>query len=319
MINSAITQTTADTADTVFINNSSGRSVTFSGANDYKTQTIVQAGTLIVRNDTALGATTSGTTVDSGAILQLENNITIGAEAIANSGTVTNASGTGNLTVAGGELTLSNNNTYTGNTTISAGTLVVAGQTESATMDIAAGAELEFNVASGTRDNSTNTNFTGGGTLAKTGAGELFWNSALADFALDSGVLIDVREGTLRGANGGNDTWTNNLSDLNVEAGATFNGAGLQIRVDALTGAGTIQHGYTGASRLTFGVDNGTGVLPVSWKTLAPPVREIMLKSARARRHSRATKPSRARWRSKVARLSPLIAMSSARPPRAPV
>ncbi len=176
------------------------------------------------------------------------------------SGIVSNGSSTAsNLTKTGtNTLRLEGDNTYTGTTNIDAGTLVVAGQMASGNIAIGSGATLNLEVASGVRDNATSTNFTGTGTLAKTGSGEIFWNSAVADFALGSGALIDVREGTFRGANGGNDIWTNNLSDLNVEAGATFNGAGLQIRVDELTGAGRILHGFTGPNRLTFGVDNGS-------------------------------------------------------------
>ena len=115
------------------------------------------------------------------------------------------------------------------------------------------------------RDTTTNfagsTTFTGSGTLRKSGAGEVQWGTATAVFALDSGSMIEVTGGILKGGSNGNDVWTNNLSDLHVAGGATFRGTEANIRVDALTGSGTIASGYNGAGyqQFTFGVDNGTG------------------------------------------------------------
>jgi autotransporter-associated beta strand protein len=106
-----------------------------SGANTYSGNTTINAGTVILQNGTALGSTSAGTTVSSGATLQLENNISIGAEALALDGTLRNASGanlfggtisgTGVVTIDGGSLTLGGTsaNTYTGLTSINGGTL----------------------------------------------------------------------------------------------------------------------------------------------------------------------------------------------------
>ena len=46
-----------------------------------------------------------------------------------------------------------------------------------------------------------------------------------------------------------------------MAAGATFSGVEANVRVDVLTGQGTIRSGYTGAgySSFSFGVDNGSG------------------------------------------------------------
>ena len=52
------------------------------GANTYSGITNVNAGTLNIQNSTALGTTTNGTVVASGAKLQLQNNITIAGEAL---------------------------------------------------------------------------------------------------------------------------------------------------------------------------------------------------------------------------------------------
>ncbi len=105
------------------------------GANTYAGETTINAGTAILSHSTALGDTSAGTSVASGAIVQLENDIAVGAEALALNGTLVNASGTnsfggaisgnGVVNVDGGSLTLSGTsaNTYTGVTTVNAGTL----------------------------------------------------------------------------------------------------------------------------------------------------------------------------------------------------
>lgn len=124
---------------------------------------------------------------------------------------------------------------------------------------ITAGA-LELNRETAT-DFAGSTTFTGSGTLRKSGAGEAQWGASTAVFALDSGSLIEVTGGILKGGSNANDVWTNNLSDLHVATGATFRGTEANIRVDALTGDGTIASGYPGAGyqRFTFGVDGGSG------------------------------------------------------------
>ncbi|WP_454918250.1 autotransporter-associated beta strand repeat-containing protein [Xanthobacter sediminis] len=71
---------------------------TLSGANTYVGVTTVSAGTLVISNDGALGATTAGTTVASGAVLALNEavkdaGVTVGAEALTLSGTGAGANG----------------------------------------------------------------------------------------------------------------------------------------------------------------------------------------------------------------------------------
>jgi autotransporter-associated beta strand protein len=157
-------------------------------------------------------------------------------------------------------LALSANTPYTGSTTVLDGRLELRGTYASPTHDIAATATLELNVASGERHYAS-TAFTGAGTLRKTGGGTARWPGTTARFAFDSGALIDVQQGQVTGGSHANEDWTANKADLNVQAGANFSGVEANVRVDALTGGGTIQSGYPGAGyqHFTFGVDDGSG------------------------------------------------------------
>src|SRR5262249_18241751 len=84
---------------------------TLFGANSYSGATSINTGILNIQNSTALGSTTAGTTVSSGPTLQLQGDITVGAEALPSSGTgatggtgaLENVSGTNNY---GGLVTL---------------------------------------------------------------------------------------------------------------------------------------------------------------------------------------------------------------------
>ena len=152
-------------------------------------------------------------------------------------------------------------NTYDGSTTVQSGRLVLTNTSASSAYIIDSGAVLELSVASGDRDLPT-ASFSGAGTLRKTGAGSVYWGSGAGTFALGSGALIDVQGGLFRGGWGANEDWSANLSDLNVAAGASFNSVEANVRVDALTGSGTIASGLNsggGYQNFTFGVDGGSG------------------------------------------------------------
>jgi autotransporter-associated beta strand protein len=183
--------------------------------------------------------------------------VTVGTGSTA---TVTAAlSGTSGLTKSGaGRLRLSNS-TFTGATTVSAGTLTMLGSHAANAFAIASGATLELDTSTGEKNHIANT-FTGAGTLRKSGANRAYWGTAAATFALDSGSLIDVQAGTLTGGSNANEIWTNNKADLNIAAGAIFDGVEANVRVDGISGNGTLKTGYNGAgyANLTIGVDNGS-------------------------------------------------------------
>ncbi len=212
----------------------------FSGAN----HTIAaDAGSLNLNIDTVFTSPT--VTVADGITA------TIGAQLTGNEG----------LTKAGtGTLLLSGTRNYTGTTDVTEGRLQYQGGTYASSLhNIASGAVLDFNVPSGTYDGASTT-FTGAGTLRKTAAGTLWWPATIATFSLDSGALIDVQGGTFTGGAFANESWAGNLSDLNVAASATFNTVEANVRVNKITGSGTIATGFSGAGyqNLTIGVDNGT-------------------------------------------------------------
>jgi autotransporter-associated beta strand protein len=105
-----------------------GGTVTLSGTNTYTGLTTVSAGILNIRNAQGTGTTAGGVTVASGAALELQGSITVGAEAltlnntgISSGGSLRNISGTNTW---GGTVTLSTNavriNSDAGTLTLSA-------------------------------------------------------------------------------------------------------------------------------------------------------------------------------------------------------
>ncbi|MGB2561065.1 MAG: beta strand repeat-containing protein, partial [Akkermansiaceae bacterium] len=174
-------------------------------------------------------------------------------------------SGTGSLEKSGtGTLILSGTNTYSGATTVNAGTLRminsasgdgINGNTASAiNYSVASGATLEFSRTGGTLGIGK-IDLSGGGTFKKTGSEEISHTSADSTVALGSGALFHVEAGTYRFGGGTAGTWSSNLSDLQIDSGATFNGAATSIVVDSLNGAGSLKTG----GGITVGADNGGG------------------------------------------------------------
>ena len=160
-----------------------------------------------------------------------------------------------------GTLTLAGASTYTGATTITKGRVLLQGGVGYATSGfaIASNAVLELNTA--TTTGYATTTFSGAGTLRKSGTGNASWASPIVTFALDSGSLIDVQEGSFTGGAYGNDVWSIlNKSDLKVASGAVFETVEANVRVDALSGSGVIATGYSGSgyTAMTIGVDGGS-------------------------------------------------------------
>lgn len=107
--------------------------------------------------------------------------------------------------------------------------------------------------------------YQGLGRFVKTGAGAAVWGWRSATFALMAGSWIDVLEGSMVGGSSANEDWSRNQASLHVAQGALFDGVEANVRVDALTGAGTIRTGFFdgqtshGYQTFTLGVANGSG------------------------------------------------------------
>ena len=163
------------------------------------------------------------------------------------------ANGTGKVTLAG-------TNSYTGTTTVSAGTLILTNTNATGTVSIAAGAVLEIQKEQALNSTGSVT-LSGSGTLRITGALVTTTGAGAQLINLGSGALIDIQVGSYNGGYGTNKNYTNNKADLNLALGTTFGTSNGTVRVDALTGLGTVNASsgsFTGGS-FTFGVDNGTG------------------------------------------------------------
>ena len=117
IVNSALTGTAS-------LNKMAGGTLTVSGINAYTGPTTVNAGTLNIQSNTALGTAAGGTTVAMGGRLQLQNNITVTGEA---------------LTLNGGDLVVA-----TGGTATTSGAYEIRTFTSSGTLTVSDGGSLEY-------------------------------------------------------------------------------------------------------------------------------------------------------------------------------
>lgn len=188
------------------------------GANTYIGGTALNGGTLIVGNNSALGTglltTSNGTTLDSNAAVNLNNDVNVngtltvgGSNALTLAGTV---AGTGSLIKNGiSSLTLSGNNTYAGPTALNTGGLILSSNSALGTgaLNAAAGTTLDTSSAValanavslagnlgilGSADLTLNGLVSGAGGLTKSGAGNLTLsgsNAYLGGTQLNAGSL----------------------------------------------------------------------------------------------------------------------------------
>ena len=157
--------------------------LTLLGANTYTGPTTVSAGVLNIQNAGALGATAGPTFVASGAALQLEGGITVGAEALtldgtgaASDGALRNVSGTN---VYGGNITLGSASRINSD----AGVLTLSGAISGAySLSVGGGGSLAINGVVGTSTGSLTKD--GAGTLTLTGA-----NTFTGPLSINDGVV----------------------------------------------------------------------------------------------------------------------------------
>ncbi len=154
-----------NTRQTVTLTKAGTGTLTLSGANNYDGVTAINAGILNIQNNTATGATAGGVTVASGAALEVQGGITVGAEALTLNGT--GISGNGALrNISGG-------NTWGGTITLAAASTI---QSDAGSITLTAANSINATNINVTLQGAGNGNVngtitTGTGTLTKAGAG----------------------------------------------------------------------------------------------------------------------------------------------------
>ena len=206
--------------------------LTLSGANSFTGATTVSAGVLNVRNATGLGTTAAGTTVSSGAALQLQGGIAVGNEALSLNGT--------GISNDGALRNVSGNNSWAGTITINS-TIRINSDSGTLTLDVASGNAItgsNDNLQFGGAGNVTVNDViaTGTGTLTKDGTGTLILNAAntyTGATTVNAGVL-NLQNATGLGT---------------IAAGTTVtSGAALQLQGGIVVGNETLSLNGTGIS-----------------------------------------------------------------------
>ncbi|PUE09001.1 hypothetical protein B9Z51_08695 [Limnohabitans sp. T6-5] len=165
-------------------------------------------------------------------------------------------SGAGQLAV-NANVMLTASATYTGATTINAGfNLTLNYNASSSGFTVPAGARLTIAPLGATMGSGAASGVFGAGTVVKTGSN--IWSPANGfGFTYGmSGGLLDIQAGTWVASTSYLANFTNNKSSLNILSGAVAAGYEANVTVDALTGAGAFQLGYTNTGGATIGVNN---------------------------------------------------------------
>ena len=227
------------------LNKTGSGTLVLSGANTYTGTTTVNAGVLNIRNSAALGTTIAGTTVSTGAELQLQGGIAVGSEALTLNGT--------GVTNSGALHSISGNNSWAGNITIGstsqiqsdAGLLTLSGILTNGGNGTAFDFDGAGNIlVSGVITNNASIVKNGTGTLTLSGA-----NTYTGTTTINAGTVMV--NGSLNGTSG---------TALTFGGSGTFNSneaAGRAQGMGALTfnsGDGTVQstYGGSGNTSLTF-------------------------------------------------------------------
>ena len=228
------------------------KQLTLSGNNTYSGATTINEGALRAAHSNALGSTAAGTTVASGAALELSGGISIGGEALSLSGA--------GISSGGALRNISGDNSYAGTITLAAASRI---NSDSGLLTLSGAIGGTFDLTVGGAGNTTISNAIGTstGTLTKDGAGTL----TLSGANTYTGATT-VSAGTLT-LSGGSAIVDNGA--VSISSGAVLN-LGASETVGTIAGAGNVTLGSftltTNASSDTTlsGVLSGSGALTKS-------------------------------------------------------
>jgi uncharacterized delta-60 repeat protein len=218
-----------------------GGTLILTGANTYTGATTVSTGALNIQNANALGTTAAGTSVTSGAALQIQGNITTAAEAVTLNGT--------GVSTDGALRNISGTNTYAGLVTLGAATRINsdAGTLTLSNAGTITGSGLGLTVGGAGNTTISSIIGTGTGTLTKDGAGTL----TLSGTNTFSGN-VTVSAGTLEIAGTGSILRFANASTVTIASGATA--------LLSTTTSNALGHGHGSAEQwVVAGTVNSTG------------------------------------------------------------
>ncbi|MEY2488319.1 MAG: hypothetical protein QOC70_261, partial [Verrucomicrobiota bacterium] len=231
--------------------------LTLSGANSYTGATTLSAGVLNIQNVTGLGTIAGGTTVTTGAALQLQGTIAVGNEALTLDGT--------GISSDGALRNISGNNSWAGAITINSTTRINS-DSGTLTLDVASGNAItgsNDNLLFGGTGNVTVNDViaTGTGTLTKDGTGTLTLNAAntYTGATTVSAGILNIQNATGLGTIAAGTTVSNGAT-LQLQGGITVGSEALNIR-------GTGASGQTGALVNVSGINNYGGLLTLSAAT----------------------------------------------------
>lgn len=155
-------------AGTTITKQGAGR-IEFSGANSYTGLTTISAGVLNIQNASALGTTAAGTTVSSGAALEIQGGIAVGNEALTLNGT--------GISSGGAFRNIAGNNSYAGPIILASASTI---NSDAGTLTLNGGiTNGGFTATFGGASNITESGvISGTGALTKTGTGTMILGGA---------------------------------------------------------------------------------------------------------------------------------------------
>ena len=246
------------------LNKTGSGKLVLSGANTFTGATVIAGGVLDVQNPLALGTTAGGTTVNSGAELDFETNVAVGAETVTLNGSGT--AGNGALRNTSG------NNSLSGSISLSSASMIGS---DAGTLNLSGGISnggftLTFGGAANTAESGA---ISGSGDLTKNGSGNLTLTGAntYTGATTVSGGTLTVASGTGSALGATTSVLVNWGSTLLLGANNQINNAATLILAGGTFGRGTFTEGgatTVGISALTLTaagshIDFGTGSVGV--------------------------------------------------------